>query len=655
MKCKTALYFALLALPFAPCTSSAQSLLENLLDIGRLPYLKNSNLIQISSHDTTGGNADMLRIRAGEKAVLADIPGPGVITRIWVTIASTDKYFLRRILLRMYWDGESEPSVEVPVGDFFGTGFEYTHYLAYLVGMSSGGYYSYFPMPFARSARVEVENQTGADIGAFYYHIDYQKMNALDDNVGYFHAQWHREPRPDRGKPYTILEAEGQGHFVGCNLQMQGYSNNLWFLEGDELVYVDGEPIASIRGTGTEDYFTSGWYFNRGTYAGPFHGCILKDEKTSRVVAYRFHIGDAIPFQKSIHVTIEHGHGNEEIADYSSVAYWYQREPHRKFAEILPAPARIPLRVLVPVAGLEGEGLNYETSQPPRVSLQRMTPFGAEWSASHQLRFDAQKPGDEITLEVPVQEEDRYFVKAYLTQGPEYGKVRAIYAGQPMGTDVDGYSTETLPRAVDLGKLSLTKGMQRLTFRLVGKNEKSSGYALGIDKILLMPVRDFIRDWYVIGPFDNPRGEKDTEGLRVVYPPEKETRLAVAYPGKDSQPVRWKFQRVPESGFVDFNQLFTPNDYTVAYALSYVYSPNERKTAIFLGSDDGVRVWLNGLLVHDKLVKRAAVPDQDTVAVTLKPGWNKLLVKVEEAGGDWGFFLRIPNPKEELRFAAKRR
>ncbi len=140
---------------------AGQSILDNLLSPSRLPFLKSSKLIQISSNDTTGGNDDFIIIPAGATARLADIQGPGVITMFWATIASSDKYFLRHIVLRMYWDGEKYPSVEVPIGDFFGTGFQYKQYITPFIGMSSGGYYCYFPMPFNVSARVDVTNETG--------------------------------------------------------------------------------------------------------------------------------------------------------------------------------------------------------------------------------------------------------------------------------------------------------------------------------------------------------------------------------------------------------------------------------------------------------------------------------------------------------------
>jgi len=151
----------LILLFFTGCICDESSSLENVLSKARLPFLKKSKLIKVSSFDTTGGNNDRINIHKDKTAIIAEIDGPGVITRIWVTIDSRDPHFLRRILLRMYWDDEENPSVEVPVGDFFGTGFEYKHYIAEYLGMSSGGYYCYFPMPFNKKACIEVVNETG--------------------------------------------------------------------------------------------------------------------------------------------------------------------------------------------------------------------------------------------------------------------------------------------------------------------------------------------------------------------------------------------------------------------------------------------------------------------------------------------------------------
>jgi len=315
--------------------------------LDNLPVFKDFKAAQESSFDRSGGNDDYVSIEADEKAVLADIEGAGCVSRIWVTVAAPDLYVLRRAVLRMFWDGEENPSVEVPLGDFFGIGFSaYRHYTALPMGMSSGGYYCYLPMPFSKSARIELENESPKKINAFYYNITYHRFDELpeDQDSGRFHARWrHEKTRP--GANYTILEAKGRGHYVGCNLNMQGRRPlSFWFLEGDEMIYVDGEKHPpAVHGTGTEDYFNAGWYFSKGKFFAPYHGLTIKDPLRSRISAYRFHVEDPIPFKKNIRVTMEHGGTNDVPgSDYSSTAYWYQSEPHWVMGTFPPGDDRLP-------------------------------------------------------------------------------------------------------------------------------------------------------------------------------------------------------------------------------------------------------------------------------------------------------------------------
>lgn len=312
-----------------------------------LPLFKDYKTFQESSYDRTGGPDDYVEVEPGEKAVLADIRGAGCVSRIWLTIASPDLYILRRAVIRMYWDGETAPSVEAPVGDFFGVGFsQYLHFTALPLGMTSGGYYCYFPMPFSNGARIEVTNESPKKIFALYYNVAFHQGEILERSgeTGRFHARWrHEKTMP--GSNYTILEAEGEGHFVGCNLNMQGTKPfSFWFLEGEEMFYIDNEKHPpSIYGTGTEDYFNSGWYFNKGVFSAPYHGLTIKDPLRARISAYRFHIEDPIPFKHNIRATIKHGGWNDTPGcDYSSTAYWYQSEPHRSMGEFPPAADRIP-------------------------------------------------------------------------------------------------------------------------------------------------------------------------------------------------------------------------------------------------------------------------------------------------------------------------
>lgn len=319
--------------------------------LDQLPFFKDYKSAMESSWDRKGGADDFLMLEPGERRTLADIEGPGCVSRIWMTISSADPYIYRKMILRAYWDGEDEPSIECPIGDFFGSGFcKFTHYDAVPLGMTSGGLYCYFPMPFAKSARFEVDVQSKKRNHTFYYAIQYHKFKEMPEDIGYFHAKWNRETTREN-KNYVILDAKGKGHYAGCFLHMQGAPKVtpavwlwFWFLEGSEMIYVDGEDHPpAIYGTGTEDYFNSGWYFDKGTYSAPYHGLTVKDWLRARISAYRFHIPDPVPFESDIRVTIEHGGSNDVPgSDYASTAYWYQTEPHTPWAPLPPASERLP-------------------------------------------------------------------------------------------------------------------------------------------------------------------------------------------------------------------------------------------------------------------------------------------------------------------------
>jgi len=321
-------------------------------DIGDLPSLRGGAMQQASSAEAQANGADFIMIRPGETKTIAELRGPAIVKRIWLTVKCSDDMFLRKVLFRVYWDNETNPSIDCPLGDFFGVGFAlYKEYTSLLMGMSSGGYYCYFPMPFAQSARFEIVNQCEAPLAKFYFQITYQQTDSLPADEGYFQAKWRREEKTKRGKPYLVLDAKGKGKFVGCVLSLQGEpGGEAKFLEGDDKFYIDGAKEPSLRGTGVEDYFNSGWYFKEGEFAGPFHGCTVLDRDNNRISAYRFQVPDAIPFEKSLRLTFGHGEDDDSDADYSSVAYWYQTEPHSDFAPMPPAAARTPSPVAAAAA-----------------------------------------------------------------------------------------------------------------------------------------------------------------------------------------------------------------------------------------------------------------------------------------------------------------
>ncbi len=306
-----------------------------------LPRYKKMKMRYISStHRVNEKHIDYYQIPPKSRFVIANIDRPGVIASLWLTLLSQDRNFLRKVLIRMYWDGESSPSVEVPIGDFFGSSFStYIHYYSIPIGTTSGGYYTFFPMPF-KKALIEIENLCDTDISSLYYMIGYYETSDEEvENLARFHAIWRREVATSLNKPYIILQARGRGHYVGTLLAMSCIDRNnisrcrtFEFLEGNMEILADG--ILSYGSTGTEDYFLGGWYFITGVFHAPLHGCLIKDELHSRILAYRFHIFDPIPFEESIVVRIHHGEFDEIITDYSSVAYWYQSEPHFEFYRI---------------------------------------------------------------------------------------------------------------------------------------------------------------------------------------------------------------------------------------------------------------------------------------------------------------------------------
>ena len=336
--------------------------------------LRDSVSARVSSYDRSGGNGDSCTILPGQTLELADIPDAGCIRHVYFTVIGPEHY-LRDLVLRMYWDGEADPSVETPFGDFFGLGHERPRFFrSLLVTVNPGtgivgtyGFNCYFPMPFADGACLTLTNE-GAGPAGVWYHIDYEKFDKLDDNLGRFHAHWRRENPTtavgekqnvtihdginlDGKENYVILEAEGRGTVVGYFLNIDNLvegrfeeGDDMWYGEGDDMIFIDGEKWPpSFHGTGSEEIFGGGACPNL-EYAGPYTGfhVVGNPDYAGKVSMYRFFVADPIRFQKSVRVTIEHGHANNMANDYSSCAFWYQAEPHAVFPPLPPAAERRP-------------------------------------------------------------------------------------------------------------------------------------------------------------------------------------------------------------------------------------------------------------------------------------------------------------------------
>ena len=344
----------------ATALNSSERVPEGLFTLARLRDYKSR---RSSSWDRTGGNGDSVPVAPGQTATLLDLTGAGVVTHLWFTINSSDHMHLKNLVLRAWWDGESSPSVEVPIGDFFGLGLGeyYTYQSALLAVAPVKALNAYFQMPFATAARITVTNEGTVRTDNLYFAIDYVSLDSLPGDLGRFHAQY-RQAAPCKGwtdnwrnnwdapvgdrknldgaENYVFLEAAGKGHFVGVTHSVEQNQEG-WFGEGDDMIFIDGDPLPTINGTGSEDYYNGAWDFNGQPFGFMHNGApyIVDAERIGgRYCLYRWHIESPLAFEKSIRVTMEHGHANHRSDNFYSTAYWYQAEPHAVFPA-LPAPA----------------------------------------------------------------------------------------------------------------------------------------------------------------------------------------------------------------------------------------------------------------------------------------------------------------------------
>ncbi len=301
-----------------------------------------------------------VRIKAKSTFTMGEIYGPGAIQQIWMTPAPLDKTQL--YILRFYWDGETEPSIEVPMSHFFACGWgKYAQINSLAVCVNPGSAFNcYWPMPFHKKAKVTMENLDDKDM-TLYYQINYTLAKVPGD-AGYFHAQYRRESPLQTKGTYTILDGvKGQGQYVGTYLAWEVHSPG-WWGEGEIKFFLDGDKDwPTICGTGTEDYFCGSYNFeNRDTkkyqtFSTPYTGLaqVLPADKIyevgQRFGLYRWHIPDPVRFDKDLKVTIqalgwkEGGRYLPLEDDISSVAYWYQKEPHQKFPK-LPAKEQLAVK-----------------------------------------------------------------------------------------------------------------------------------------------------------------------------------------------------------------------------------------------------------------------------------------------------------------------
>jgi hypothetical protein len=453
-------------------------------------------------------NFDNFTVDPGETHVLMDEQGPGVITHIWLTFLSPEPQDWAKkgsanhqeMMLRIYWDGSKRPAVEAPVGEFFANCFgKRSEVISLPVIVHNGEAYNcYWRMPFRKSARVEIENQSDKPISLLYYNLDWIKKDKIPDDTPYFYAQYRQEYPAVKGKDYLVLETKGKGHYVGTVMAVRTRSPS-WFGEGDEKIYIDGEKTASVWGTGTEDYFNMAWGLKKGNT--PYFGVPLCESWSNlggHISAYRWHVNDPLVFNTGIKVTFEHFgwappdenpqhramSWNEREDDYATVAFWYQtgeptftaRAPHAR-------ERRLPSLERLTVRGEDFTAGKYH---------------GAGGAATEQLDFYegkqlsyAPKQAEGAWLEIPfeVKKKEPLRLLLNMTKAPDYGKYQAYLNGVKLQGEMDFYSEKTGSEEFPLLDFWPAPGVYTLRLQCTGKSVHSEGYRCGLESVRLRERR----------------------------------------------------------------------------------------------------------------------------------------------------------------------
>lgn len=398
----------------------------------------------------------------------------------------------RAIVLRIYWDGAHRPAVEVPVGDFFGYSFGEPATQSLLLGTRDGWNYVRFPMPFAKSARIELSDQrtSGPPLQVTVKVLVSTQGKRPDE--GTFHAEWRRENPTTRGKPFTYLDVSGHGQLVGAVLQSQGSEpGDTSFFEGDEEATIDGE--VAIHGTGSEDSFNGGWYGIPGRWNGrlslPFSGCLDYRMAISRTGGYRIFVGDAYTFRHRLRYTIEHGgEGNDVTADYIGTTFYYLDRPEgpttalpdvTRRAVVDPKSFVVPLSPAPPVRGL----LNTELiPNQSRVGNDLLSFLSLRVSPDLATTSGSQLGPPQVVLSVEAPQTGDYAIFVDGLMGPEGAILQLRANDEAAGNLIDFYSpTRVRTGPKKLADVHLIKGDNRLSLSIPGGNVRSK--AQGIDLI----------------------------------------------------------------------------------------------------------------------------------------------------------------------------
>lgn len=446
--------------------------------------------------DVTAANPTHVELQQGQSAELRT-SAPGIREMVFSGLPDDPK-FLRNAVLRVYYDGKPFPSVESPLGDLVASPFYWTSVDSRMFSMDPDSHTITLKWPIVakRGVRVTLTND-GDTAVSFTYSDDEQQAPITDaSNMGYFHAQFRLvNTEANDGQDLMFLDRKGAGHYVGSIESVEG-TNGLWFLEGDERVFVDSDvntgsitDVPSLHGTGTEDYYNGGWYFDHGPFSTPTHGAPIRQDN-GVISMYRLHLTDTVPFQDHIQFGIEHGNENDSAEKYGVVAMWYQSDLQPLDSQLgTPEERAFHGQVQKPIQKQPGmiDALDMQVADNSPGLVYGHQQLGGRWLNFDHFWIAKSKPGDHVALNLPVDKAGDYQISAAFTKASDYGQWRVMLDGQQLA-DLDLYDPNVVPTGnIALGTLSLSAGNHRLELECIGTNPASRGvrYMGGLDYVWL--------------------------------------------------------------------------------------------------------------------------------------------------------------------------
>jgi hypothetical protein len=574
------------------------------------------------------------------------IDGEGAIAALRAKLARPAPRALRSVVLEVSFEDERSACVRVPLGDFFGSGCGEHRYQSLPSGMTADGYYAYWPMPFRKLALAALRNDGAEPVPVELFEVGWT-AGPQPANSGYFHARYVEDPDIAMGKDYRILETSGRGKLVGCNVTMQNArgAQGIFFLEGDEKIYADGEGFPSRwLGTGTEDYFNGAYFWNapdKAAMARPHGGLTFLDWGIGRVCAYRWHLTDFVSFRSNLRLELEHGGVSDWPGHYQSVAYYYLEKP----AAQAPLPAlaeRLPRTPLPPAPPF----LCTKLAAPPALAGKALEKrafhdLDPEYESQDSLLYGRGAVGERAEVPIIVPGDEIYTPVLFLSGGPGFAALSATIDGKPLG-EVEARRPAFTPWLTSrLNEVRLAEGRRMLELALK-PGEEGRMLELGLVSVQLKPQSPFVDRWSVVGNWPCPK----EGGWQRVNPPEESQDPSAVYTLTGGKEARWQERRGEHVGL-------SGGDWLVAYGLTFIRSPDDRNVACFIGKDDGLKLWVNGQVAYDENTWSHATPDQFYATLKLKSGWNRVLVKCANWNGGWGFSLRPADPDRKLKFAAR--